>query len=223
VRVSDSYWRGVANKLAKEGIKVVGVPKTIDNDLNETDYTFGFNTAITRATEAIQNLHTTAKSHHRTILVEIMGRHAGYIAMNVGISGGAEVVLVPEKEFDINKDVIRPIIEGRNIGKKHYVVVVAEGAGGAIEIAKKITEIAEIEARATILGHIQRGGSPTVYDRVIASRMGVHAVNLLKNNIINRIVILKDNKVTDLEITEALNMKKTLDEEVFELNKILSI
>jgi 6-phosphofructokinase 1 len=152
-----------------------------------------------------------------------MGRKAGYIALNVGIACGAEVILLPEKEFDFDKDIIKPIIEGRNRGKKHYIVIVAEGVGGAIEVAKEVEKITGIESRATILGHIQRGGSPTVRDRVMAGMMGSRAVELIKDGIGNRVVVLRDNKVVDIEINEALEMKKEIDENLIELSKILSL
>jgi len=156
-------------------------------------------------------------------VLEVMGRHAGYIALNVGISGGAEVVVLPERKVDIDKDIIKPIIEGRNRGKKHYLVIVAEGVGGAVQISNEIEEKTGIESRATILGHIQRGGSPTVYDRVMASRMGVKAVELLKDGIVNRIVALKKDELVDIEINEALAMKKQIDEELIKINKILAL
>jgi len=152
-----------------------------------------------------------------------MGRKAGYIALNVAISGGAEAVILPEKEFNIDRDIIKPIIEGRNRGKKHYLVIIAEGVGGAVEIANYIEEKTEIKTRATILGHIQRGGSPTVYDRVMASRMGAYAVKLLKQGSGNRIIAVRNGSIVDLDIQEALSMTKTIDEEMIELNKILAL
>ena len=218
----DGSYRG-AKDLSSFGMPVIGVPGTIDNDIGCTEYTIGFDTALNTVQDAIDKIRDTAYSHERCSVLEVMGRHAGYIALNVGIAGGAEVVLLPEKQFDLNKEVIKPIIEGRNRGKKHYVVIVAEGVGGAIEIAKEIEEKTGIEARATILGHIQRGGTPTVNDRVMASMMGARAVELLKNNVFNRIVSLKNNKITDVEISEALDMKKPIDEELVQLSKILAL
>lgn len=218
----DGSYRG-ARDLSKAGIGVIGLPGTIDNDIGCSEYTIGYDTAMNTVQDAIDKIRDTAYSHERCSVVEVMGRHAGYIALNVAISGGAEAVLLPEKQFDINTDIIRPIIEGRNRGKKDYIIIVAEGVGGAIEIAKEIEEKTEIEARATILGHIQRGGSPTVHDRVMASVMGAKAAELLSNNIVNRIVALKDSKVVDIEINEALEMHKTIDESTVELSKILSL
>lgn len=218
----DGSYRG-ARDMSKFGMGVVGIPGTIDNDIGCTDYTIGYDTALNTVQDAIDKIRDTAYSHERCSVIEVMGRHAGYIALNVGMAGGAEVVLLPERTFDISKDVIKPIIEGRNRGKKHYVVVVAEGVGGAIEIAKAIEEKTGIEARATILGHIQRGGSPTVYDRVMASMMGAKAVELLKDDITNKIVCLRDNKVVDVDIDEALETKKTIDSSLIELSKILAL
>ncbi|MCX7923944.1 MAG: 6-phosphofructokinase [Clostridia bacterium] len=218
----DGSYKG-ARELSKAGIGVVGLPGTIDNDIGCSEYTIGYDTAMNTVQDAIDKIRDTAYSHERCSVLEVMGRHAGYIALNVGIAGGAEAVLLPEKAFDINKDIVKPIIEGRNRGKKHYVIIVAEGVGGAIEIAKEIQEKTGIEARATILGHIQRGGSPTVYDRVMASMMGARATEILKNGIVNRIVSLKDNKIVDIEINEALDMKKSIDDGMIELSRILAL
>jgi 6-phosphofructokinase 1 len=218
----DGSYRG-ARDLSKTGVGVIGLPGTIDNDIACTDYTIGFDTAMNTVQDAIDKIRDTAYSHERCSVMEVMGRHAGYIALNVGIAGGAEAVVLPEKPFDLNKDIIKPIIEGRNRGKKHYVVIVAEGIGGAIDIAKEIQDKTGIEARATILGHIQRGGSPTVQDRVMASVMGARAAELLKNGVMNRIVSFRENRVVDFDIDEALEMKKTIDEGMIELSRILSL
>ena len=219
----DGSYRG-ARDLSRLGMNVVGLPGTIDNDIGSTDYTIGFDTALNTVQDAIDKIRDTAYSHERCSVLEVMGRHAGYIAVNVSISGGAESVILPEKPFDMDQDVIKPIIEGRNRGKRHYLVIVAEGVEGkAIEIAKEITEKTGIEARATILGHIQRGGSPTVHDRVMASMMGAKAVEALKDGRSNRIISLIDNKVVDIDLEEALNTKKVLQEELIELSRILSL
>jgi 6-phosphofructokinase 1 len=224
----DGSYRG-AREMSKLGMNVIGLPGTIDNDIGCTEYTIGYDTAMNTVQDAIDKIRDTAYSHERCSVLEVMGRHAGYIALNVGIAGGAEVVLLPEKSFDLNKDVIKPIIEGRNRGKKHYVVIVAEGvvmgegAASAIDIAKEIQDKTGIEARATILGHIQRGGSPTVQDRVMASMMGVKAVEALKNGKENRIVSLKDNQIVDIEINEALDIQKIIDDDIIEMSKILSL
>ncbi|MCX7747950.1 MAG: 6-phosphofructokinase [Clostridia bacterium] len=218
----DGSYRG-AKELAKHGLPVMGIPGTIDNDIGCSEYTVGYDTALNTAQDALDKIRDTAYSHERCSVLEVMGRHAGYIALNVGIACGAESIILPEKSFEIDKDIIKPIIEGRNRGKKHYIVIIAEGVGGAIEVAKEIETKTGIEARATILGHIQRGGSPTVYDRVMASMMGAKAVELLKNNVFNRVIALKDNKVVDLDIVEALEMKKEIDNDIIELSKILSL
>jgi 6-phosphofructokinase 1 len=218
----DGSYRGALD-LSKKGLPTIGIPGTIDNDIASTEYTIGFDTAMNTVQDAIDKIRDTAYSHERCSVLEVMGRKAGYIALNVAISGGAEAVILPEKEFNIDIDIIKPIIEGRNRGKKHYLVVIAEGVGGAVEIADYIEKRTEIKTRATILGHIQRGGSPTVYDRVMASRMGAHAVKLLKDGHVNRVVSFINGQITDYDLAEALSMKKLIDEEMIELNKILAL
>jgi len=218
----DGSFRG-ARDLARLGMKVVGIPGTIDNDISCTDYTIGYDTAMNTVLDAIDKIRDTAYSHERCSVMEVMGRHAGWIAVNCGIAGGAEAVIIPEHDFDIDKDIILPIIEGRNRGKKNYLVIVAEGIGGVAEIAKYIEEKTDIITRETILGHIQRGGSPTMTDRVMASRMGVYAVELLKNGQFNRVVASKGGRIVDYDIDEALNMKKTIDEELISIGKILAL
>lgn len=218
----DGSYRG-AKVLSDNGLPVIGIPGTIDNDIGCTEYTIGFDTALNTVKDAVDKIRDTAYSHERCSVIEVMGRHAGYIAVNVALATGAEVALVPEKNFDLNSDIIKPIIEGRNRGKKHYIVVVAEGVGRATEIATDITKISGVEARATILGHIQRGGSPTARDRVMAGLMGGHAVKLLSDGKLNRIVAMRNGRVTDLDIGEALQMKKNLDDSLIELNKLLAL
>ncbi|GAE89719.1 6-phosphofructokinase [Acetivibrio straminisolvens] len=219
----DGSYRG-ARDISKLGLNVIGIPGTIDNDIGCTDYTIGYDTAMNTVQDAIDKIRDTAYSHERCSVLEVMGRHAGYIAVNVGISGGAEAVVLPEKPYDMDTDIIKPIIEGRNRGKKHYLVIVAEGVEGkAIEIAKEITEKTGIEARATILGHIQRGGSPTVYDRVMASQMGAKAIEVLRENKRNRIIVFKDNQLGDMDLDEALEAKKTISEDLIQLSRILSL
>ena len=218
----DGSYRGALD-LSRAGVKVIGIPGTIDNDIASTDYTIGFDTALNTVKDAIDKIRDTAFSHERCSVIEVMGRHSGYIALYVAIATGAEVALVPEKEFDLNIDIIKPIIDGRNRGKKHYIVVVAEGVGKATEIAKDITEISGVEARATILGHIQRGGSPTARDRFMASVMGGHAIDILKKGVANRIVAVKNGKVVDIDIVEALNIKKELSYDLLDLNKLLAL
>lgn len=219
----DGSFRG-ARDISKLGLNIIGIPGTIDNDIGCSDYTIGYDTALNTVQDAIDKIRDTSYSHERCSVLEVMGRHAGYIAVNVSISGGAEAVILPEKPFDLEQDVLKPIIEGRNRGKKNYTVIVAEGVEGkAIEIAKEVTEKTGIEARATILGHIQRGGSPTVQDRVMASMMGLKAVEVLKAGRRNRIIALKNSAVVDIDLDEALDMKKSLSEELIQLSKIMSL
>lgn len=216
----DGSFRG-ARDLARIGIPVIGIPGTIDNDVACTDYTIGYDTAMNTAMEAIDKLRDTASSHERCSVIEVMGRHAGYIALNVGIACGAEVILLPEKPWDIN-EVVRTILDCRNKGKRHYIVIVAEGAGSATEIAKKIEDATEIESRPTILGHLQRGGSPTLRDRTMASLMGIHAIECISQKKLNRLVVYKNGEITDVDIEEGLSLKKTISMEDVERSKLLT-
>lgn len=218
----DGSYRG-ARDLAQLGMKVVGIPGTIDNDISCSEYTIGYDTAMNTVLDAIDKIRDTSYSHERCSVLEVMGRKAGWIAINCGIAGGAEAVVLPENSFDIDKDIIKPIIDGRNRGKKHYLVIVAEGVGGAVEIAKYIEEKTDIITRATILGHIQRGGSPTLQDRVMGSRMGVFAIEALHAGRYNRIIAVQQGKVVDLDITEALAMTKSMDQELVDISRILAL
>lgn len=218
----DGTYRG-AKDLADHGFPVVCIPGTIDNDICSTEYTIGYDTALNTVRDAIDKIRDTAYSHERCSILEVMGRDAGHIALNVAIAGGAEAVLIPEKKPDIDRDVIKPIIEGRNRGKSNYIIIVAEGVGGVIEIAKEIEEKTGIEARATILGHIQRGGTPTVMDRVMASRMGLHAVELLVTGAKDRAVGWSKGKIVNFDIVQALKIKKDIDEDLIKLNRILAL
>lgn len=217
----DGSYKG-ARQLARLGVPVIGIPGTIDNDIASTEYTIGYDTSMNTAMEAIDKLRDTASSHERCSVIEVMGRHAGYIALNVAIATGAECLLIPEVPYDFDKDVIRTILDGRNKGKRHYIVIVAEGAGDATEIAKKIEAATEIEARPTILGHLQRGGSPTLRDRTMASLMGAHAIDCIKEKNFNRLVIVKDGKITNVDIEEGLNMTKTISQDEIEKFKSLN-
>ncbi|NLM75562.1 MAG: 6-phosphofructokinase [Clostridiaceae bacterium] len=218
----DGSFRG-AKDLSQHGLNVVGIPGTIDNDIACTEYTLGYDTAMNTVLDAIDKIRDTSYSHERCSVLEVMGRDAGWIAINCGIAGGAEAIILPEKEFDIDKDIIMPIIEGRNRGKKHYLVIVAEGVGGAVEIAEYIEKKTEIITRATILGYIQRGGTPTITDRVMGSRMGSYAVDILLKGKRNRTVAVKDGKLVDYDMGEALKMTKTIDEDLIKLSKILAL
>ncbi|NLZ69896.1 MAG: 6-phosphofructokinase [Clostridiaceae bacterium] len=218
----DGSIRG-ARDLALMGMPVVCIPGTIDNDVACTDYTIGYDTAMNTAMEAIDKLRDTASSHERCSVIEVMGREAGYIALNVGISCGAEVVLIPEQPHDFNRDVIKRLLECRNRGKTHYIVVTAEGAGSAVDIAYRIEEKTGISARATILGHLQRGGSPSARDRQMASIMGVRAVEILRSGQLNRIVAYKNGDVTDVDLLEGLKMTKTISMDAIRDSLIIAL
>ena len=234
---------GVAAKLAAEGVNVVGVPKTIDNDLNATDYTFGFNTAVQICTDALDRLHTTAESHNRVIVVEVMGRHAGWIAAYSGIAGGADVILVPERPFDI-EDVCEHIRHRHKRGRTFSILVVAEGAtpaegteitqedagtdafgharlgGIGTTLAKEIEKRTGYETRETILGHIQRGGTPTAFDRVLATRFGIAAIDAVNDEDYGKMVALRGTSIERVPIADAVGTLKTLDSELFQVAEV---
>ena len=205
----DGTFRG-ALALSKYGINVIGIPGTIDNDIGCTNYCLGFDTAANTAIECIDKLRDTMQSHERCSVVEVMGRNAGYLAMYVGLACGATSVLVPEEEIDFERDVIERIRQARFNGFTHYMIVVAEGAGSANEIAARIKESIDLDPRVTVLGHIQRGGIPTGRDRVNATKMGYLAVELLIQGKTNRIVCTRDGEYIDVDIDEALAMKKSI-------------
>jgi 6-phosphofructokinase 1 len=206
----DGTFRG-AEALSKHGVSVVGIPATIDNDIVCTDYTIGFDTASNTAVDAIDKLRDTMQSHERCSVVEVMGRNAGHLALDVGIAVGATAVLVPELPMDINRDVIEKIRRARLAGKTHYMIVVAEGAGSAVEIADRIRQEIGLDPRVTILGHIQRGGTPSVRDRTMATRMGYTAVEVLAAGKTNRVVCARQGEMVDVDIEEGLAMKKGLN------------
>jgi 6-phosphofructokinase 1 len=218
----DGTFRG-ARDLAHRGTRVIGIPGTIDNDVACSEYTVGYDTAMNTGMEAIDRLRDTASSHERCSVIEVMGRNAGYLALNVAVAGGAEVVLIPEIKYDFQQDVIKVLLDGRNRGKKHYIVVVAEGTGDAMEIAQKVESITGIESRATILGHLQRGGSPSVRDRQMASMMGLKAIECIRDNRLDRIIAYRDGQIVDIDIDEALAMTKTISLEDLERAKILAM
>ena len=207
----DGTFRG-ARALSKYGINVIGIPGTIDNDISCTNYCIGFDTAANTAIECIDKLRDTMQSHERCSVVEVMGRNAGYLAMYVGLAVGATAVLVPEKPIDFQQDVIEKLRNARLRGFTHYMIVVAEGAGHATDIARQIKEAIDLDPRVTVLGHIQRGGTPTGRDRVNATKMGYLAVELLLAGKTNRIVCTHDGGYTDVDIDEALNMKKHMQQ-----------
>lgn len=218
----DGSFRG-ARDLSLRGIPCIGLPGTIDNDISCTDYTIGYDTCLNTIVQMVDRIRDTSESHDRCTVVEVMGRGAGYLALEAGIAVGATSIIVPEVEYDIERDVIARIREFQKTGKKHFVVIVAEGVGGTAEIAKKIEAETGVESRATILGHVQRGGSPTARDRIMASQMGSRAVDLLTQGIGNRVVGIKDNKIVDFDIFEALKMTKTIDMKDYELAHEISI
>jgi len=233
---------GVALKLHERGLRCVGVPKTIDNDLAGTDYTFGFDTAITVVTEALDRLHTTAEAHHRVMVVEVMGRHAGWIAVEGGLAGGADIILIPEFPFDV-PEICSQILKRRERGKLFSIVVVAEGAlpkdaslitqteekdafghvrlGGIGNVlAKEIEKCTGIETRVTVLGHTQRGGTPTAFDRVLATRLGIAAIDLVNQGKFGAMAGLRGNKVISVPLAEALAEPKTVDEDLYAVAKV---
>jgi 6-phosphofructokinase 1 len=240
---------GVALKLHLAGVKVIGIPKTIDNDLEGTDFTFGFDTAVNIAMEAIDRLHTTAESHNRILVVEVMGRHAGWIALWAGLAGGADVILVPEHPFNIDA-VCNKLRARHGMGRNFSIVVVSEGAkfetqgdadgsfvlssmekdafghvrlgGVGAVLAAEIERRLGFETRSTVLGHIQRGGSPTAFDRVLGTRYGLHAMDLLEKGVFGRMVALNGNRITDIDITDIGGKMKYLDPELHKLAEIFS-
>lgn len=216
----DGSYRG-AGKLSAQGINTVGLPGTIDLDIACTDYTIGFDTAINTAMEAIDKVRDTSTSHERCSIIEVMGRHAGYIALWCGIANGAEDILLPERYDGNEQMLINRIIDNRKRGKRHHIIINAEGIGHSASMAKRIEAATGIETRATILGYMQRGGAPTCKDRVYASIMGAKAVELLEKGKTNRVVAYKHGEFLDFDIQEALNMKKDIPEDQYEISKLL--
>ncbi|HHU52563.1 MAG TPA: 6-phosphofructokinase [Clostridiaceae bacterium] len=218
----DGTMRG-AGDLAKLQVPVIHIPATIDNDVGCTDYTIGFDSALNTAINCVDKLRDTASSHERCSVIEVMGREAGYLALHVGIATGAEIILIPEQPFDRDKDIIGKILSARNRGKQHYIVVVAEGAARGEEVAQYIEKNTGTEARATVLGYLQRGGSPTYQDRYLASMFGIQAVKALMENRVNRVVVLKQGEVTDIDLLEGLETTKKITAESMKKANILSI
>ena len=223
----DGTFRGalaISRQAAKDGmdLRVVGIPATIDNDIGCSHYTIGFDSACNTAIECIDKLRDTMQSHERCSVVEVMGRHAGYLALYVGISVGATAVLIPEREPDFEKDIVEKIRRARLAGTTHYMVVVAEGAGSAIEISQRIHEELGIDPRVTVLGHIQRGGSPTARDRETASRMGYEAVKVLAEGTGNQIIGIQNGLLTDIEMEEALAMTKPFQMDRYQILEALT-
>lgn len=233
---------GAAALLCNEGLHIVGVPKTIDNDVGGTDYTFGFDTAVMIATEAIDRLHTTAEAHHRIIVVEVMGRHAGWIATYSGIAGGADVILIPEQPFNL-EDVVNSVNARRERGKLFSIVVIAEGAypqgrkdnylqsdkvdefgnvhlgGVGTALARDLGKMTGMDVRTSILGHIQRGGSPTAWDRVLGTRYGVYAVDMVAREEWGKMAALRGFEVISLPIADSVHVNKTVPESIYDVAK----
>ena len=232
----------VAYKMSELGLKCVGVPKTIDNDISGTDYTFGFMTAVGIATEALDRLHTTAETHHRVIILEVMGRYTGWIALEAGLAGGADVILIPEKPFDIN-EICEYIKRRQERGRNFSLIVVAEGAkpkGGAeivysetvdefghirlggvgYYLGKEIEKCMDIETRVVVLGHIQRGGSPTAFDRILATRFGIAVIDLVHKGKFGHMVAIKGNKMASASLKEVVGKRKTVDLELYDIASV---
>ena len=211
--------------LAQRGIPVYGIPGTIDLDLDCTEYSIGFDTAVNTGMKAINKIRDTSSSHERCSIVEVMGRHAGHIALWCGVTGGADEALLPEITTKVDVDaLIEQVFKNRSKGKRHNLIVVAEGVGGSVGLAKKIEEVTGVETRATILGHLQRGGAPTALDRMIGSMMGYMAVDLfIKGEAQNRAIIYRDGRTDHMDLAEALNYKRAFNENIYEMMKVLAI
>ena len=232
----------VACKMGKFGLKCVGVPKTIDNDLAGTDYTFGFNTAVSIATEALDRLHTTAEAHQRVMILEVMGRYTGWIALEAGLAGGADAILIPEKPFDV-KDVCEYIKHRQKRGRNFSIIVVAEGAkpkggqeivysesvdefghirlgGVGYYVGKEIEKCMSIETRVVVLGHIQRGGSPTAFDRILATQFGIGAIDLVHEKKFGRMVAIRGNKIVSVPLKDVIGKRKTVDMELYNIASV---
>ena len=218
----DGSFRG-AQDLTRHGVPCIGLPGTIDNDISCCEHTIGYDTALNTSMEMIDKLRDTAQSHDRCSVVEVMGRRAGYLALNVGIAVGATSIVVPEVPFDFEKDIIDRMRVTSATGKKHFIIIVAEGVGHVMTMAEDIEKRLGIETRATILGHVQRGGNPTVYDRVLASQMGYYAVDILLEGKSNRVVTIQNDHVLDFDIEEALQMKKPFDFDLYRMAHEISI
>ncbi|MFV2046002.1 6-phosphofructokinase [Metabacillus litoralis] len=217
----DGSYRGAA-KLTEKGFPCVGLPGTIDNDIPGTDYTIGYDTALNTVVENIDKIRDTATSHDRIFIIEVMGRHAGDIALFSGVAVGAETILIPERTFDL-KDVVEKLNKGIKRGKKHSIIVLAEGVCSANELAEQLKEKYHLETRISVLGHIQRGGSPTGFDRVLASRLGARAVELLLQGKSGRAIGMQKQEIVDHDIIEILKQKDPLPEGVYTLSQELSI
>ncbi len=217
----DGSYRG-AKALTEHGFPCIGVPGTIDNDIPGTEFTIGFDTALNTVIDSIDKIRDTATSHERTYVIEVMGRNAGDLALWAGLAGGAETILIPEENYDMN-DIINKLKRGHDRGKKHSIIIVAEGVGSGMEIGEEIQKLTGFETRVTVLGHVQRGGSPTATDRVLASRLAANAVELLLDGKGGRAVGIVNNRLVDYDIIEALKIPHVVDKKMYELSQELSI
>ena len=218
----DGSFRG-ARDLSLRGIPCIGVPGTIDNDIVSSDYTIGYDTCLNTTMQMVDRVRDTVESHSRCIVVEVMGNRCGDLTLNAGIAVGATAIVIPEISCEIEKHVIERIRRTQKTDKKHFIVMVAEGIGGVEALARRIEKECEVESRAIVLGHVQRGGSPTVRDRVAASQMGYKAVQLLMQGIGNRVVVQKDDHIIDYDIYEALNMERSVNDELYKIAHEISI
>lgn len=218
----DGTFRG-AQALSRKGVPCIGVPGTIDNDIGCSDYTIGFDTACNTAIECIDKLRDTMQSHERCSVVEVMGRRAGHLALQVGCAVGATAICLPERQLDFDTEIVERMRIGRIKGRNHHIIIVAEGYGSAQEVADQIHEATGIDTRVTILGHIQRGGSPSAMDRVMATRMGYAAVRALMEGKTNRVIVSDNNIVTDIDIEEGLAQSKDLNQCLFEAQQTVAI
>ena len=218
----DGSFRG-ARDLCAEGIRCIGLPGTIYNDISCTDYTIGYDTAMNTAIDMVDRIRDTMMSHDRCSVVEVMGHHAGYLALNTGLAVGATAILVPEEKYDIDRDVIQPIKRSQATGKKNFIIVVSELMLNVDDLCKEIEAKTGVETRGCVLGHVQRGGSPTARDRVLASEMGYHAVQLLNQGKSMRVVGIHEDKLVDYDITEGLAIKKPFDWELLKIARTISV
>lgn len=217
----DGTFKG-AQKLCDAGVATIGIPGTIDNDLPYTQYTLGFFTALATVLESVEKIRDTSSSHGRTNVIEVMGRNCGDLALYAGLAGGAEMVIIPEVEHNID-EICDKIMQGRARGKKHSIIILAEGVGGAKEISIEIEKRIGVSTRYSVLGYTQRGGTPSAFDRLLGSKMGAKAVEMLENSITNRVLGVSGSEIFDMDIAEALSTKKQFDYTTYELTKILSI
>lgn len=217
----DGTFKG-AKQLCDAGVPTIGIPGTIDNDLPYTQYTLGFFTALSTVLESVEKIRDTSSSHGRTNVIQVMGRNCGDIALYAGLAGGAEMVIIPEVEHNI-EEICDKIMQGRARGKKHSIIILSEGAGDAKQISEEIQEKTGVSTRYSVLGYTQRGGTPSAFDRLIGSQMGAKAVELLRDSKTNKVLGVKGNQIFDMDIEEALSMEKIFDQTTYELTKILSI